>query len=562
MISWIQRTFQQHFRAVFGVLLAVIIISFIITIGASPGIGNGDRRVTEQDFYGQNVASTAVVDRIERDGRESIQLQEPSALYYLTTQQVRAYALSRVAALALANQWHLPEIASDSQEMVAFIRRTPAFFGQDRQFDAQRYAEIRDQYRAAGPSGEEYLAMILAEDYRIQKVEALLGGPGFIPANDIRNDFLDQETTWTVSTATVDYASFKGPSSATDEQLRKYFSAHAAQYTIPTRVSVGYVDFPASKYLASIHPTDAEVREYYDRNPSRFPAPAPKTAPGSKTPPKADPNADFAAVRSQVQLAAAMDQARSKAAQEASDFAYALYQSKATRGPALDQFLASHHVVEKSLPAFSENDVPAELGGSPEAAEAAFQLNAEHFYSESATATPTGAVVLLWKGTEAPRQPLLTEVRSKVEADYLNAQRHDEFVAAGARLRTAIQADLKKGMNFGAAAIAAGNDEKLKVTVKNIPAFQAVNGIPDLSPALRPAFDTLSQGQISELQFDGTNGVLVYADSKKLPDPAKAAGQFAMMRARESMTFSAATANEYLGEMVDLKIKGTPLATE
>ena len=39
MISWIQRSFQQHFRIIFGILLAVTIISFIFTIGASPGIG-------------------------------------------------------------------------------------------------------------------------------------------------------------------------------------------------------------------------------------------------------------------------------------------------------------------------------------------------------------------------------------------------------------------------------------------------------------------------------------------------------------------------------------------
>src|SRR5215469_16014074 len=105
MISWIQRTFQQHFRAVFAVLLAVTIISFIITIGASPGIGNGDRRVTEQQFYGHNLASTGDVARMVEDGKLSLELQEPSAMYYFTRQQIQSYALSRVVALALANEW-------------------------------------------------------------------------------------------------------------------------------------------------------------------------------------------------------------------------------------------------------------------------------------------------------------------------------------------------------------------------------------------------------------------------------------------------------------------------
>ena len=68
MISWIQRTFQQHFRAVFGVLLAVIIISFIMTINTSSGLGGGDRRMAEQDFFGHNLASGADVQQMISDG--------------------------------------------------------------------------------------------------------------------------------------------------------------------------------------------------------------------------------------------------------------------------------------------------------------------------------------------------------------------------------------------------------------------------------------------------------------------------------------------------------------
>ena len=52
MISWIQKYFQHHFKTIFAVLLAVTIISFIFTIGAAPGIGQADRRVTERRVFG------------------------------------------------------------------------------------------------------------------------------------------------------------------------------------------------------------------------------------------------------------------------------------------------------------------------------------------------------------------------------------------------------------------------------------------------------------------------------------------------------------------------------
>ena len=48
MISWIQRTFQQHFKAVFLVLLVLTIISFVFTIGAGAGIGRGGGRCVGQ----------------------------------------------------------------------------------------------------------------------------------------------------------------------------------------------------------------------------------------------------------------------------------------------------------------------------------------------------------------------------------------------------------------------------------------------------------------------------------------------------------------------------------
>jgi len=50
MISWIQRTFQQHFKTVFAVLLGLIIISFVFTIGAAPGIGRADRATLKREF--------------------------------------------------------------------------------------------------------------------------------------------------------------------------------------------------------------------------------------------------------------------------------------------------------------------------------------------------------------------------------------------------------------------------------------------------------------------------------------------------------------------------------
>ncbi len=71
MIYWIQRTFQNHFKAVFMVLLSVTIVSFIVTIGATPGIGRADRRVVDNNFFGHNLSSQADLERLLSDARIS-----------------------------------------------------------------------------------------------------------------------------------------------------------------------------------------------------------------------------------------------------------------------------------------------------------------------------------------------------------------------------------------------------------------------------------------------------------------------------------------------------------
>ncbi len=54
MISWLQTNFQKHFRVLFIVLLGVIIVAFVFTIGAAPGIGDGRNQNRNIQFLETN----------------------------------------------------------------------------------------------------------------------------------------------------------------------------------------------------------------------------------------------------------------------------------------------------------------------------------------------------------------------------------------------------------------------------------------------------------------------------------------------------------------------------
>lgn len=75
MISWIQTALQKHFRIVFLVLLAIIIVSFVFTIGAAPGIGQADRGQLSRMFYGVNLGSPEETERLFGDANLSVMLQ-------------------------------------------------------------------------------------------------------------------------------------------------------------------------------------------------------------------------------------------------------------------------------------------------------------------------------------------------------------------------------------------------------------------------------------------------------------------------------------------------------
>lgn len=165
MISWIQRTFQQHFKAVFIGLLAITIVSFIFTIGAAGGIGRADRTVLKREFFGYNLGSQEDQGRLMGDAALSANLLVG---YGLEGEQVQNYAFQRAASLHLANELGIP--AANPEEIAAQIKTLRAFAGQDGQFDPKRYATFRDTLKTNPRLTEADIARVLSDDVRADKV--------------------------------------------------------------------------------------------------------------------------------------------------------------------------------------------------------------------------------------------------------------------------------------------------------------------------------------------------------------------------------------------------------
>jgi peptidyl-prolyl cis-trans isomerase D len=549
MISWIQRTFQRHFAIIFGIILVAMVIPFIFTIGSTPGIGRADHKAQGRDFFGHNLMAVAESSRLATDAHLSAELQYGGNA---SAEQIQSYMLQRTAALHLADELHLP---SPSQaDITDFIKNLRIFAGADGQFDASRYDAFRTSFKSRSVVNEADIYRVISDDVRISRLQRLLAGPGYVLPSDVRTVVDKGDTQWTVATATADYATFDPDLTVSDTEVAKFFSDNTFRYTVGPRVVVDAVQFPASAYLGQATATDEEVKAFYDANPGRFPAPAPAKG----TVAKPNPAADYAAVQPQVRQAVLVEIAKRSAVKAASDLAYSLYEGKVTRD-SLPAFLAAHHLRADSLAPFTAEAGPLELGGDRDLATAAFELNADRFYSEGLP-SQTGAVVLVWKASLPSHDPTFVEVAAKVRADALDNKKRLRFVEFGRALQAGTTRGLKAGLPFEKAATAAADGTKL--TFKTFPPFTLQAQPRDLDPAIYSVLDTLDQGSVSAMEATADKGVIVYAAQKKVPASDPANPRYQQVRQMLAGQFAQATATSEMREIVDDELKRSEAAAK
>jgi len=546
MISWIQRTFQHHFRVIFALILISTIISFIIAFGPGSNLGRTANQTVSRDFFGYNLGSQEDQARLIGDASLSANLQ--TGYNSLEGADLQNYAFQRVAALALADQLHLP--APTAQEVADYIKGLRVFAGEDGQFDAKRYGNFRDSLKANPRLTEAEVSRVISDDVRANQVQKIIAGPGYVLPSDVKEQLDRSDSVWTLATATADYASFNPSVPVTDAALTRFFADNSLRYTIAPQVSTAMAYFPAAAYTGLVSVTEADVRAYYDANPGRFSTTAAKPA-GAKP----DSTADYAAVRALVEAALKLERAQRFASKAASDLSFALYDGKIAPGsPAFDTLLASQHVTLKPLAPFTREAGPAELGGSAEIAGEAFKLDASRTYSDALPA-PGGAVVLFWKESIPSRQPLFSEVRAKVAADYLENERRKRFVEFGKTLRSLIENRLKAGESFDKAIATAASATSVRITARTLPPFTRRTPPKDLDYSVAGALEQLKKGQVSDMLITKDQGLFVYIIDKKLPDFSETGPAYVAMRTQLALVNGRIGASAQLNALVEQELK-------
>lgn len=538
MITWIQTYFQKHFRSIFAVLLGITILSFVFGINASGGFGRPDRQTADRLFFGHNLSSEQDGGRLMRDGANSARLKGASQLEDSMIQQ---YALTRVAALALADELHLP-IPSE-KEVASYISTLRLFQDQQGRFDQKRYSEFADGLKGNTQLTTVDVNRIFRDDTRIEAVNKLIGGPGYVLPADVRDLLSRTDAKWSIAVATLDYASFDAGVTVTDEALKKFFEEKTGNYEVPPRAKLSAVQFNSEEFIpVGVPMPEEQLRAFYNTNLARFPVP-PDTAAKDAAAPVAGAD-NFAKVRPQVEAAFRAEMGSRAAVKVANDFAVALYERKAKANSAeLTAFLASQKRTATAIEPFSPDTPPAAMPWLAYYGEQVSRLSQERYFSDPLP-TPNGAVILLWNDALPSYQPGLAEVREKVASDYKENEKRKRFVAQGQMLNAKLNAAVKAGTPFEKAAA----DSKLEV--KPFTNFTLQDTPKDLPASAREALQTVKVGEVAPMIFTGEKGLLVYAAQKQLPDLTPGSPRFTEVRTRLMGYISSATGNAILGGLV------------
>lgn len=547
MISWIQRYFHKHFKFVFILILVAMGIPMVVIYSTSgSGIGQTGARRLDRPFFNINLGNEAQARQVFTDGSLSAQLK--AGYDALQGAQLQQYALQRVAGLAIADELHLPVPTAD--QVAKYVPTLRLFQNESGQFDQKRYTTFSDSLKTNGNITTADVNRVLRDDVRLEQLGKIVGGPGYVMANDVKEQLIRSDASWTVQVATLDYAAFDPAITVTDEILKKYHEDNSFRYDVPVRPRLSYVEFKGEEFMPPIAPTEAELRAFYQANIARFPVPADaekKDAAPSLAPEATD---NFPKVRTQVEAAIKQAASARGASKAANDLTVALFERKLTaNSPELAAFLAANRRTPVAIAPFTPDAPPADLPWLGNYAEQISRLSQERFFSDPLP-TANSFVVLLWNETLPAYKPLFTEVRDRVAANYRENEKRKRFIERGQALRTQLQAAAQGGAEKFASAAAAE-----KLTVKTHANFTFRQPPQDMPYAALSALQDLAPGKVSEMVATGEQGVLVYVQDKKLPDLTPTNPRYAELQ-KQLMLFTAGTnENSYLGGLVTRELK-------
>ena len=289
-------------KIILGALLVIICASMAITlipggIGSSLGIGAppagvlatvGDEKVT--------------VLEVQREARQMIQRQFPrggaqaSMLMPYFTGQAAQQLINEKALVAEARHMGLRTSDEELRDELQHGQLGATFFPDGKFVGQEEYENFLQRNGMTVPQFEA-----LEKEYiLIRKLQALVAGTAFVSDSEVHNEFQRSSTKVKFEYAVITQADVLKGLHPTEGELKTYYDRNKASYnnSIPEKRQIKYVVVDSARVGAATTVTDQELQAYYDQHRDEYRVPdqvkvrhilikTPLPAPGAKEDEKA-----------------------------------------------------------------------------------------------------------------------------------------------------------------------------------------------------------------------------------------------------------------------------------
>jgi len=289
-------------KIILGALLVIICASMAITlipggIGSSLGIGAppagvlatvGDEKVT--------------VLEVQREARQMIQRQFPrggaqaSMLMPYFTGQAAQQLINEKALVAEARHMGLRTSDEELRDELQHGQLGATFFPDGKFIGQEEYENFLQRNGMTVPQFEA-----LEKEYiLIRKLQALVVGTAFVSDSEVHNEFQRSSTKVKFEYAVITQADVLKGLHPTEEELKTYYDRNKASYnnSIPEKRQIKYVVVDSARVGAATTVTDQDLQAYYDQHRDEYRVPdqvkvrhilikTPLPAPGAKEDEKA-----------------------------------------------------------------------------------------------------------------------------------------------------------------------------------------------------------------------------------------------------------------------------------
>ena len=287
-------------KIILGGMLLIICASMVITLipgyGSSLGIGTPSRGVVAK--IGDEEVS---VDEVQRQAKLMIRQQfrnSPQAAMMLPyfAGQAAEQLINEKAIVAEAHRMGLRVSDDELREELQHGQLGATLFPDGKFIGQEEYQNFAQRNEMTVPQFEE-----LEKNYIVvRKLRALVAGSAFVSDAEVREEFLHRSTKVKFDYAVLSQADILKGLHPTDQELKAYYDRNKATYnnSIPEKRQIQYAVIDSSKLGSAAEVTSQDLQAYYDQHRDEYRVPeqvkvshilikTPLPAPGAKEDEKA-----------------------------------------------------------------------------------------------------------------------------------------------------------------------------------------------------------------------------------------------------------------------------------